>query len=265
VVGENEWRSPRRTGTDGEGYDVATLELTGRQLDLVKAVCATGTTTVVVLVNGRPLAIPWIAENVPAIVEAWLPGEKGGRAVAEVLFGDYNPSGRLAVTVPRHAGQLPVYYNCKPSKRHWLEDGWGKPYADLDPAPLYEFGHGLSYTNFAYSDLKIEPKSTGPGGTVRVNATVKNISERPGAEVVQLYLSDTISSVVTPVMQLKGFERVVLEPGEAKTVAFTLTPEHLVLLDRHLEWVVEPGTFEVMLGHSSKDIRLRGAFEVTGP
>jgi beta-glucosidase len=265
VVGENEWQAPRKTGTDGEGYDVATLELTGLQLDLVKAVCETGTPTVVVLVNGRPLAIPWIAENVPAVVEAWLPGEKGGQAVAEVLFGDYNPSGRLTVTVPRHAGQLPVYYNSKPSKRYWLKEGWGKPYADLDPTPLYEFGHGLSYTEFAYSDLKIEPKSAGPGGTVRISATVKNTGRRVGAEVAQLYLSDTISSVVTPVMQLKGFERIVLEPGGAKTVTFTLTPEHLALLDRHLEWVVEPGTFEVMVGHSSKDIRLRGTFEIAGP
>jgi beta-glucosidase len=154
VVGENEWRSPGRTGTDGEGYDAATLELTGRQLDLVKAVRETGTPTVVVLINGRPLAIPWIAENIPAVVEAWLPGEKGGQAVAEVLFGDCNPSGRLAVTVPRHAGQLPVYYNSRPSKTYWTEHGWGKPYVDMAPTPLYEFGYGLSYTEFEYSNLK---------------------------------------------------------------------------------------------------------------
>jgi len=264
VVGENEWRSPNRTGTDGEGYDVATLELTGSQLDLVKAVCETGTPTVVVLVNGRPLAIPWIAENVPAVVEAWLPGEKGGQAVTEVLFGDFNPCGRLPVTVPRHAGQLPVYYNSKPSKAYWLKEAWGKPYADLNPTPLYEFGYGLSYTDFAYSDLKIEPKSAGVGGTIWVSATIRNTGSRPGAEVVQLYLSDLVSGVVTPVMQLRGFERVVLEPGEAKTVRFELTPEQLALLDRHLEWVVEPGTFEVLLGHSSKDIRLKGTFEITG-
>ncbi len=258
VVGENEWQSPNKTGTDGEGYDVATLELTGLQLDLVKAVYETGTPTVVVLVNGRPLAVRWIAENVPAVVEAWLPGEKGGQAVAEVLFGDCNPSGRLSITVPRHVGQLPVYYNCKPSKTYWVGQGWGKPYADLDPSPLYEFGYGLSYTEFEYSKLKIEPRTIGPGGTVRVSAEVKNSGDRPGAEVVQLYLHDVIGSVVTTVKELRGFEKVPLEPGETKTVSFVVTPEHMALLNRHLEWVVEPGAFEVMVGHSSKDIRLTG-------
>jgi beta-glucosidase len=262
VVGENEWGSPNKTGTDGEGYDAATLELTGLQLELVKAVQETGTPTVVVLVNGRPLAIPWIAEKVPAVVEAWLPGEKGGQAVAEVLFGDCNPSGRLSVTVPRHAGQLPVYYNSKPSKTYWIEHGWGKPYVDMNPRPLYEFGYGLSYTKFEYSNLKIEPKTAGIGGSVRVSADIENTGNRPGAEVVQLYINDVISSVVTPVKQLRGFEKISLRPGEKKTVSFVLTPEHLALLDRHMEWAVEPGTFQVMVGHSSKDIRLTGTFEV---
>lgn len=262
VVGENEWGSPNKTGTDGEGYDAATLELTGLQLDLVKAVQETGTPTVVVLVNGRPLAIPWIAEHVPAVVEAWLPGEKGGQAVAEVLFGDTNPSGRLSVTVPRHAGQLPVYYNSKPSKSYWVEHGWGKPYVDMNPTPLYEFGYGLSYTKFEYSNLKVEPKVTGTGGSVRVTADVENTGDRPGAEVVQLYINDVISSVVTPVKQLRGFEKIALRPGEKKTVSFVLAPEHLALLDRHLERSVEPGTFKVMVGHSSKDIRLTDTFEV---
>lgn len=264
VIGENEWGSPNKTGTDGEGYDAATLELTGLQLDLVKAVQETGTPTVVVLVNGRPLAIPWIAEHVPAVVEAWLPGEKGGQAVAEVLFGDCNPSGRLTVTVPRHVGQLPVYYNHKPSKSYWVEHGWGKPYVDMNPRPLYEFGYGLSYTKFEYSNLKIEPKVTATGGSVRVTADIENTGDRPGAEVVQLYTNDVISSVVTPVKQLRGFEKIPLRPGEKGTVSFVLTPEHLALLDRHLEWVVEPGTFQVMVGHSSKDIRLTGTFEVAG-
>jgi len=262
VVGENEWGSANKTGTDGEGYDVATLELTGLQLDLVKAVQETGTPTVVVLVNGRPLAVRWIAENVPAVVEAWLPGEKGGQAVAEVLFGDCNPSGRLSVTVPRHAGQLPVYYNSKPSKTYWLEHGWGKPYADMDSSPLYEFGFGLSYTEFEYSNLKIEPASIAAGGTVRVSADVKNKGNRSGAEVVQLYLHDVIGTVVTPVKELRGFEKIQLQAGQTKTVSFTVMPEHMALLDRHLEWVVEPGTFEIMVGHSSKDIRLKGTFEV---
>jgi beta-glucosidase len=182
--------------------------------------------------------------------------------VAEVLFGDCNPSGRLSITVPRHVGQLPVYYNCKPSKTYWVGQGWGKPYADLDPSPLYEFGYGLSYTGFEYSKLKIEPHTIGPGGTVRVSAEVKNTGDRPGAEVVQLYLHDVIGSVVTTVKELRGFEKVQLEPGETRTVSFVVTPEHMALLNRHLEWVVEPGTFEVMVGHSSKDIRLKGTFEV---
>ncbi|MCX5647095.1 MAG: glycoside hydrolase family 3 C-terminal domain-containing protein [Phycisphaerae bacterium] len=262
VVGENEWGSPNKTGTDGEGYDVATLELTGLQLDLVQAVYETGTPTVVVLVNGRPLAVRWVVENVPALVEAWLPGEKGGQAVAEILFGDCNPSGRLSITVPRHAGQLPVYYNCKPSKTYWLGQGWGKPYADLESAPLYEFGYGLSYTEFEYGNLKIDPATTGTGGTVRVSAEVKNKGNRPGAEVVHLYLHDVIGTVVTPVKELRGFEKVQLDPGQTKTVRFTVTPEQMALLNRHLEWVVEPGIFEILVGHSSKDIRLKGTFEV---
>jgi len=262
VIGENEWGSPNKTGTDGEGYDAATLELTGLQLELVKAVHETGTPTVVVLINGRPLAIPWIAEKVPAVVEAWLPGEKGGQAVAEVLFGDCNPSGRLTVTVPRHVGQLPVYYNHKPSKSYWVEHGWGKPYVDMNPTPLYEFGYGLSYTKFEYSNLKVEPKTIAVGGSVRVSAEVENTGDRPGTEVVQLYINDVIGSVVTPVKQLRGFEKVQLRPGEKKAVSFVLTPEHLSLLSRHLEWIVEPGTFKVMVGHSSKDIRLTGTFEV---
>ncbi len=264
VVGENEWGSAGKTGTDGEGYDVATLELTGMQLDLIRAVYETGTPTVVVLVNGRPLAVRWVAENVPAVVEAWLPGEKGGQAVAEILFGDCNPSGRLTLTVPRHAGQLPVYYNCKPSKTYWLEHGWGKPYADMDSSPLYEFGYGLSYTEFEYSNLKIEPRTVGTGGMVRVSAEVKNTGSRPGAEVVQLYLHDVIGTVVTPVKELRGFEKVQLQPGEKKTINFAVTPEQMALLNRHMEWVVEPGAFDVMVGHSSKDIRLKGTFEVAG-
>jgi len=198
VLGENEWRTPNKKGTDGEGYDAATLELTGLQRTLVRAVAATGTPTVVVLINGRPLAIPWIAENVPAILEAWLPGEQGGHAVADVLFGDVNPSGRLPVTFPRHAGQLPVYYNHKPAKTYWLTKGWGKPYVDLDPRPLYEFGFGLSYTTFAYANLRIQPAVISPAGRATVSLDVKNTGSRPGAEVVQLYLNDPLSSVTAP-------------------------------------------------------------------
>ncbi|RJP23781.1 MAG: beta-glucosidase [Candidatus Omnitrophota bacterium] len=264
VVGENEWRAPNKKGTNGEGYDVASLDLTGMQEELVKAVYATDTPTVVVLINGRPLSIRWIAEQIPAIVEPWICGEQGGHAVADVLFGDYNPSGRLPVTIPRHVGQLPCYYNHKPSKQYWITHGWGKPYADMPATPLYEFGYGLSYTKFEYSNLQIHPPKTGPAGSVQVRVDVKNIGERAGAEVVQLYLNDPISTVVTPVKELKGFEKISLQPGEKKTAQFTLTSDHLALLNRHLEWVVEPGEFLVMVGASSEDIRLEGKFVIAG-
>jgi beta-glucosidase len=265
VLGENEWQAEDGKGTTGEGYDVATLELTGLQLELVKAVAATGTPTIVVLIAGRPLAIPWIAENVPAVVHAWLPGERGGAAVAEVLFGRVNPSGKLTATMPRHAGQFPFYYDYKHSKQYWLEEGWGNSYADIDWRPLYEFGHGLSYTAFAYANLNIGPEKTGTQGSVRVRMEVRNTGARAGMETVQLYVRDLKSSVVTPVKMLKGFEKVHLEPGEARTVEFRLGPEHLSLYDRNMNRVVEPGDFEVMVGSSSEKIHLRGAFTLLGP
>ena len=172
VVGENGWNS--KNATDGEGYDVASLDLTGVQEDLVKAIHETGTPTIVVLINGRPLSVRWVAEHVTAIVEAWEPGERGGEAVADVLFGDYNPSGRLPVTVARHVGQLPVYYNYKPSKSYWIKEGWGKRYVDMSAAPLYPFGFGLSYTKFEYGNLRISPSTTGPEGEVHVTVDVRN-------------------------------------------------------------------------------------------
>jgi len=241
---------------------VASLDLTGSQEELLKAVHATGTPTVLVLVNGRPLSIRWAAERVPAIVEAWLPGERGGEAVADVLFGDHEPEGRLPITVPRHVGQLPVAYDHKPSKAYWLRDGWGKPYADMSPEPLFEFGHGLSYTRFAYANLRIEPSSTGRDGTVEVSVDVANAGTRPGREVVQLYLRDLVTSVVVPVQRLRRFEKVSLGPGETRTVRFTLRPEDMALLDAGLRWTVEPGSFEVALGSSSRKIHLTGRFEV---
>jgi beta-glucosidase len=262
VVGENEWQAADRQGTSGEAFDSATLELTGRQDELVQAVYATGTPTVVVLVNGRPLAVRWIAVNVPALVEAWVPGERGGEAVADVLFGDHAPEGRLPVTIPRHVGQLPVAYDFKPSKAYWLKDGWGKPYADLDPTPLFEFGFGLTYTTFAYSNLVLSPEKTGPGGQVEVRVDVENTGPRHGREVVQLYLRDPVASVVVPVQRLRGFEKLTLAPGERKTVTFSLGPGDLTLLDAHLQWVVEPGVFEVAVGSSSRRIHATGRFEV---
>jgi beta-glucosidase len=251
VVGEDK-------RTDGESRDSVDLELTGRQEELIKAVTETGTPTVVVLISGRPLAIRWAADHVPAIVEAWMCGEQGGRAIADVLFGDHNPCGKLPVTFPRHVGQMPFYYNYKPAKLMRM----GIAYVTMPLTPLFEFGRGLSYTRFDYTNLKISPREVEATGNVRVSLNLKNVGEREGTEVVQLYVDDVISSVVTPIMELKGFEKVWLRPGEKKRIEFVLTPEHLSLLDSHMERKVEPGTFDVMLGSSCEDIRLRGSFEV---
>jgi beta-glucosidase len=262
VLGENEWHAPGKTGTDGEGFDVASLDLTGRQEELLEAVHSTGTPTVLVLVNGRPLSIRWAAEHVPAIVEAWLPGERGGEAVADMLFGDREPEGRLPITIPRHVGQLPVAYDFKPSKAYWIRDGWGKPYADMSAEPLFEFGHGLSYATFAYANLRIMPATVGRDGAVAVSVDVKNAGGRPGKEVVQLYLRDPVASVVVPVQRLRGFEKVALAPGETTTVRFALRGDDLALLDAGLKWTVEPGAFEVAVGSSSRKLPLTGRFEV---
>jgi beta-glucosidase len=267
VLGEN----PRNAGkdnvpaTDGEGYDVASLDLTGSQEALVKAVRAIGKPVVLVLVNGRPLSIRWEAENIPAIVEAWEPGEAGGVAVADVLFGDYNPSGRLAITIPRSSGQLPAYYNYKPSKEYWIHRGWSHigGYVDMPGTPLYPFGYGLSYTQFRYSNLRLDRKQINQGGNIKVAVDLENIGKRPGTETVQMYLHEGYAPVSLPVKQLRGFKRVILSPGEKQTVTMTIRPQDLMLLDRDMLWRVIPGTFDVMLGSSSASIVLRDSFEVT--
>jgi beta-glucosidase len=241
--------------TNGEGRDVASLDLTGLQEDLLKAVYATGTPTVLVLINGRPLSIRWASENIPAILEAWMCGEQGGNAVADVLFGDYNPGGKLPVTVPRHSGQYPFYYNHSATKRR-------AKYIDMPATPLYEFGFGLSYTTFEYSNLRILPKQINNEGEVEITLDVMNTGKVKGDEVVQLYLNDVISSTSRPVKELKGYEKLSLEPGEKKTVKLKLLPEDLSLYNRDMHFVVEPGTFQVMIGSSSNDIRLKGEFEV---
>ena len=255
VVGE----SQHGTHTDGESHDVASLDLSGAQEELIQEIVATGTPTVVVLVNGRPLSTRWTSEHVPAIVEAWEPGERGGEAVADVLFGNYNPTGRLAISVPRHSGQLPVYYNYKPSKAARLDQG----YVDMPATPLYPFGYGLSYAMFEYGNLRVEPAEIHPGGEARVTLDVRNAGDRPGVETVQLYIHETYAPVSTPVKQLRGFEKVALNPGETKTVAFKIVPEDLQLLDIDMHWRVVPGEFEIMAGKSSADILLRGILTVT--
>jgi beta-glucosidase len=193
-----------------------------------------------ILVGGRPYTIEWAAENVKAIMMTWYPGEEGGDAAAEVLFGDYNPAGRLPVTWPRSVGQLPMNYNYKPSGR-------GYKYIDMDFVPRYRFGYGLSYTRFKYGNLKITPDKTADG-KVSVSVDVENIGGRDGDEVVQLYVTDVFATVDTPVAQLKGFDRVRIRAGEKKTVSFELTPYQLSLLDRNMDRVLEPGKFKVMVG-----------------
>ena len=257
VVGENE-RYSLNGPTVGEGLDISTLELTGLQEDLVKAVYDSGTPTIVVLINGRPLSTRWIAEHVPAIIEPWFCGEKGGLAIADVLFGDYNPSGRLPITIPRNVGQLPCYYNYKYSKSIAID----RAYVDVSAKPLFEFGFGLSYTSFTYDNLVIAPLQIGAEGDILISLDVTNTGNLAGSEVVQLYINDVISSVTTPVKELKGFEKVKLNPGEKEKVVFTLKPEDISLLDQNLTRIVEPGTFLVMVGSSSNDIRLKGEFEV---
>ena len=265
VVGENQGQNDvdeaQDPPTDGESHDVASLDLTGVQEDLVRAVYETGTPTVVVLVNGRPLSTRWIAEHVPAIVEAWRPGERGGEAVADVLFGDYNPSGRLAITIPRHVGQLPAYYNFKPGKGYFTRE-WKRGYVDMPATPLYPFGYGLSYTQYEYGNLRIDPPQIHSQATVHVTADVKNTGDRAGTETVQLYIHEAEGPVATPVKQLRGFKRLDLKPGETKSVTLTLTPEDLQLLDRDMHWRVVPGDFEIMVGKSSEDLPLMGVLKV---
>jgi len=250
--------------TDGEGYDVASLDLTGVQEELVEAVAATGTPTVVLLINGRPLSIRWEAAHIPAIVEGWEPGERGGEALADVLFGDFNPTGRLAITIPRSVGQLPAYYNYKPSKAYWIGQGWShdRGYVDMPGTPLYPFGFGLSYTQFQYSNLHIDPPEIYSGGIARVSVDVTNSGKSAGVETAQLYVHERFAPISTPAKQLRGFERIALNPGERKTVTFTVNPESLMLLDRDMHWRVVPGTFDIMVGQSSADIALQGALKV---
>ena len=242
VVGGNEDTS-KEAWADNHLGDRDTLDLVGRQNDLVKAIVETGKPVVVLLINSAPLAINYIAENVPAILEGFYLGQETGVAVANVLFGDYNPAGKLTVSFPRTVGQLPIYYNHKPTAR--------RGYLYTNKEPLFPFGFGLSYTTFEYSDLKITSGQIGPNGQTEVSVTVKNTGNRAGDEIVQLYIRDVVSSVTRPVLELKDFRRVPLAAGESKTVTFTITPDKLSFLDLNMQRVVEPGAFEIMVGPSS--------------
>lgn len=245
------------TDTTGEHHDRTDLKLPGVQQELIKAIFETGTPVIVVLVNGRPLSINWAAENIPAILEAWLPGEEGGNAVADVLFGDYNPGGKLPVSIPRNVGQLPINYNRKSISHN-------RDYVFTSNRPLYPFGFGLSYTEFEYSDLQVTPNEVAPGSEVIIRFNLKNIGNCQGDETVQLYIQDEIASLTRPIKELKGFKRVILKPGEKKSVVFRFFPEQLAFYDRNMNLIVEPGSFKVMIGSSSENIRLKDEFKVKG-
>lgn len=231
------------------------LNLPGRQEELLKAVCATGKPVILVMLDGRASSINYAAARVPAILHAWFPGEFCGQAVAEALFGDYNPGGRLAVTFPKSVGQIPFAFPFKP--------GSDESSSTSVYGALYPFGHGLSYTTFTYSDLHISPSHQGVQGDIHISCKIKNTGKTKGDEVVQLYLRDEISSVTTYTKVLRGFERISLEAGEEQTVHFRLRPQDLGLWDKNMNFRVEPGSFKVMLGASSTDIRLHGQFEIT--
>ena len=249
--------------TCGENKSRTSLDLPGRQLQLLQAIQATGKPVVLILINGRPLSINWADKFVPAILEAWYPGSKGGTALADILFGDYNHGGKLTVTFPKTVGQIPFNFPCKPSSQI---DGGKNPgptgnMSRINGA-LYPFGYGLSYTTFEYSDLDITPRVITPNESATVRLKVTNTGKRAGDEVVQLYIRDVLSSITTYEKNLAGFQRIHLEPGEAQELSFTIDRKHLELLDADMKWVVEPGDFVLMTGASSEDIRLNGTLTV---
>lgn len=246
----------------GEAASRSSLDLPGRQLDLVKAIAATGKPLVVVLMNGRPLAINWIAENVPAILETWFAGTEAGNAIADVLFGDVNPGGKLPVTFPRSAGQAPLYYNHRNTGRPPDEKNkYTSKYIDAPWTPLFPFGYGLSYTRFELRDLRLSATRIGAGDRLEVSVEVENVGRRAGDEVVQLYLRDMASSVTRPVKELKRFERVSLKPGERRRISFTLGREEFGFWNGEGRFVVEPGAFKVMAGNNSADL-IEADFEI---
>ncbi|HKP72480.1 MAG TPA: glycoside hydrolase family 3 C-terminal domain-containing protein, partial [Pyrinomonadaceae bacterium] len=246
----------------GEAASRTSLDLPGRQLELIQAIHQTGKPYVVVLMNGRPLTLNWLAENSPAILETWFAGKQGGNAIADALFGDVNPGGKLPVTFPRAVGQLPLYYNHKNTGRPPTDQKYTSKYLDVPWTPLYPFGYGLSYTQFRLSDLRLSAESIRPDGQLTATVIVENTGKRAGDEVVQLYLRDVASSVTRPVKELKGFERVTLKPGERRRVEFRLTPAELGFYNRDMRFVVEPGAFKVYAGTSSAD-GLEVSFTVT--
>ncbi len=261
VLGEGEYMS-------GEAHSRAYLDLPGRQQELLKAVVATGKPVVVVLMSGRPLTIPWMDEHVPAILQAWHGGLRTGRAVADLLFGYANPSGRLTASWPRTVGQVPIYYSHKSTGRPHSAGGtvqfdinhWTR-YIDEEDSPLYPFGYGLSYSNFAYSDLKVVTPVVAVAWDVVITAVVTNTSNVPGTETVQLYIRDLVGEVTRPVKELKGFQQIALQPGESKTIRFTVRAQDLGFHGLDLQYKVEPGAFKVWVGPNSA-VGLEGGFSI---
>jgi beta-glucosidase len=243
---------------EGEFRDRARLGLPGRQTEWILRLAAAGKPVVVVLVGGSAVTMDDWLERVPVVLDVWYPGEEGGAAVAEVLFGDTDPGGRLPISFPREEGQLPLVYNHKPTGR-------GDDYVDLTGKPLFAFGHGLSYASFAYDGLTFDPPSIAAGEKTTVRFRIRNSGLRAGDEVVQLYIRDVLASVARPVLELKAFRRVALGAGETKEIEFAVGPAELEMLDTNLRRVVEPGEFKVMIGASSADIRLSGTLTVKAP
>jgi beta-glucosidase len=250
VVGDNSMRYKWKDKTAGENMARASLDLFGKQLDLIQAIEKTGTPVIIVLVNGKPISEPWLQKNIPAIIESWEPGNLGGQAVAEIVFGDVNPSGKLPLTVARSVGQLRMIYNHKPS-------AYFHKYADEKKTPLYPFGYGLSYTNYKYSKPLLSNTSLNKEDKIIVTTEITNTGEVDGEEIAQLYIRDNVSSVTRPVKELKGYQRVFLKAGETKKIKFTVNSESLAFYDIDMNYVVEPGTFTIMTGSSSNDKDLK--------
>ncbi|MCD7937499.1 MAG: glycoside hydrolase family 3 C-terminal domain-containing protein [Tannerellaceae bacterium] len=250
VVGENSMRYMWKEKTCGENVDRYELSLVGLQQELVEEIYNTGVPTIVVLVNGRPLSTEWIADHIPALVEAWEPGSFGGQAIAEILFGEVNPEGKLPITIPRSAGQIQTYYNYKQTSK-WFNYGTGKS------TPLFEFGYGLNYSRFEFSPITLSANSMTPQGSITATVEVRNTGRVTGSEVVQMYIRDCYSSVVRPVKELKGFSKITLRPGESRKVSFEITARELSFYDIDMKYGVEKGDFLVMIGNSSRDIDLQ--------
>lgn len=255
VVGESRDMS-------GEAASRTKLGLPGVQEELVEKIESLGKPVIVILMNGRPLTIDWISKNVPAVLETWFLGDQAGNAIADVLFGDYNPSGKLTTTFPRSVGQIPLFYNHMntgrpPSKT----DKYTSKYIDSPVSPLYPFGYGLSYTNFKFSDLNVDKEKISVNNSVEVSVKVKNTGKYAGTEIAQLYIRDLVASVTRPVKELKGFKRIFLNPGKAKTITFTVTPKSLEFYNIDMKKTIEPGKFNVMVGGNSEDV-LTNSFEI---